>query len=205
MNTSIIINTCALGAYAHAVVGSDGHGGLHAWRAYVLRNWIIPMYTRWPTELIIVGEWEPGPGYIYIPCRGETLSCVNALVQRQAGFEVSTGDIIVCQHDDHVFDGLTITAEALRWDVISPRRHTYLRTLRAGGEWLNDGSRDGYILGHGAIYKRQVLERCPWKDVPLVYSWDEAHTQQIRAAGFTTGYAPDIVIRDVEPGGKPWD
>jgi len=131
---------------------------------------------------------------------------VDALAQRQAGFEASTGDIVIFQHDDHVFDQLCIpypTSETQSWDVLSPQRYTLMRSPEP--ELLNNGYYDGYVLGHGAIYRRTVIERCPWKDVPRVYQWDIAHTQQIIAAGFTLAWTTASQLRDVELGGRPWE
>ena len=93
-------------------------------------------------------------------------------------------------------------------DVISPARWTRLR--HSLGEQLNGGepggrwSGAGHFNGHGCLFKREVLERCPWDTLPRVFAYDMAQTERIREAGFHILWASDVRIWDVEHGAQPW-
>ena len=197
-------------------------------RSFALRNFILPAALADPTfsQVIVVGEWEPGNGYIYIEVPSERFSCVDALAQRQAGFERSTGDWIVFQHDDHFWDTDYVALHRLlytinlseandRHDVLVPARYTRLRNVN--GERLYNGeprdqwhpsslrvSEHGYCSGHCAIYRREVLERCPWGNVKKSWTWDVSHTKQIRDAGFKIEWSDALRCYDIEAGGRPW-
>lgn len=217
MTISLVLNTCAKGPKAAETKGSGGQ--THERRAFALRNFILPAAIADPTfsEVIVVGEWEPGNGYIYIEVPSERFSCVDALAQRQAGFERSTGGWIVFQHDDH-YVGETWVSELYGGlisslgvpDVIVPARYTRLRDVN--GERLFNGEPQsnvdlftlGYISGHCAIYRREVLEHCAWGAVPKVFDWDVKHTAQIRDAGFKIEWTDALRCYDVESGSKPW-
>lgn len=220
---SLCINTCANGPKAAETKGSGGQ--THERRAFALRNFILPAAIADPTfsEVIVVGEWEPGNGYIYIEVPSERFSCVDALAQRQAGFERSMGDWIVFQHDDHLLDnsidwhcssGCPAIGDALGYkadgiDVLVPARYTRLRDVN--GEELINGmplvenlGQEGYISGHCAIYHREVLEYCAWGAIPKVFDWDVKHTAQIRDAGFKIEWTDALRCYDIEAGAKPW-
>ena len=220
----MVINTCARGPKAAETLSSGRQP--HAQRAFALRNFILPAALADPTfdEVIVVGEWEPGNGYIYIEVPSERFSCVDALAQRQAGFERSMGDWVVFQHDDHTlanpvvgeefwYDEITALEDAIdeaNFDVLIPSRYTRLRDVN--GEQLFNGepqsNKDiytlGYISGHCAIYRREVLEKCPWGDVPKVFIWDVEHTAQIRDAGFKIEWSDALRCYDAEAGSTPW-
>ena len=229
MSISLVINSCAGGPKAAETLSSGKQP--HAQRAFVLRNFILPAALADPTfsEIIVVGEWEPGNGYIYIEVPSVHFSCVDALAQRQAGFERSKGDWVVFQHDDHMLDPLpllSIGGNTYTWkensiifdeDVLIPSRYTRLRDVN--GERLYSGApvtapgdassainpfSKGYISGHCAIYRREVLEKCPWGNVAEQFTWDVRHTGQIRAAGFSIEWSNALRCYDVEAGSHPW-
>ena len=233
---SLVINTCANGTKAADTLSSGRQP--HAQRSFALRNFILPAALADPTfdEVIVAGEWEPGNGYVYIEVPSVHFSCVDALAQRQAGFERSAGDWVVFQHDDHILedrpewswkmrvDNIT-EAEA---DILIPSRYTRLRNVN--GERLYDGEpksrtvghaasilddppqmdttcvieTGGYISGHCAIYRREVLEKCPWGEVAKIHTWDVAHTMQIRDAGFNIEWSDALRVYDCEAGATPW-
>ena len=221
------INTCANGTKAAETLSSGRQP--HAQRSFALRNFILPAALADPTfdEVIVVGEWEPGNGYIYIEVPSVYFSCVDALAQRQAGFERSTNDWVMFQHDDHIienpivdYDEITMLDKLTFWtkikaDILIPSRYTRLRNVN--GERLFNGEgtkydgpvdnlhqRDGYISGHCAIYRREVLEKCPWGNVNEVHTWDVAHTAQIRAVGFKIEWSDALRVYDCEAGATPW-
>ena len=232
---SLVINTCANGPKAAKTLSSGKQP--HAQRAFALRNFILPAAIADPafSEVIVVGEWEPGNGYIYIEVPSERFSCVDALAQRQAGFERATGDWIVFQHDDHLLENdlwngdpyefsskLIDSLSGIQTDVLVPARYTRLRNVN--GEKLFSGEAKygtdsiedcegqswpvplarGYISGHCAIYRREVLERCPWSSVRKTFTWDTVHTAQIREAGFSINWSDVLRCYDVEAGSHPW-
>ena len=225
---SLCINTCALGEKSRSVLSSGKQP--HEQRAFSLRNFVLPAAIADPTfdEIIVVGEWEPGDGYTYIEVPSEHFSCVDALQQRQVGFERSRGGIIFFQHDDHMLERMPFWDETenaiILWirephDVVVPSRYTRLRNVNGeklynGWPWdveakdlFGDDVRSeysGYISGHLAIYRRDVLEACPWGDVPKQHTWDVAHTAQIRAAGFTIEWSEALRCYDIEAGSTPW-
>ena len=220
---SLIINTCANGAKAADTLSSGRQP--HAQRSFALRNFILPAALADPTfdEVIVAGEWEPGNGYVYIEVPSVHFSCVDALAQRQAGFERSCGSIIFFQHDDHMLARMPFWDEAentiIPWakepqDVVVPSRYTRLRNVNGerlyNGEPNNQGGKhrgnrhSGYASGHCAIYRREVLERCPWGDVPEVFTWDIEHTGQIRDAGFNIEWSDALRVYDCEMDSKPW-
>ena len=199
MTTSCIINTAALGPRAHDITGSRTPTP-HAARAHVLRSVILPLAMSMFDDVIVAGEWEDGAGYRYVPCPSTTFSCVDALAQRQAGFEAATGDVLVFQHDDHLVLPFAPALLAALRGVLVPTRKT---NLRSRNEVLPNGF-PSYISGHCAIYARAVLDACPWGAVPPVHVWDIAHTAQIHAAGFPVNLSSQLIALDIEYGATPW-
>ena len=214
---SVIINTCALERNTHS---KTPQGVPYNSRAYALRNFILPRYIADPyiSEIIVVGSWEEGEGYRYIHSPSKYFSAVDALEQRQIGFEVSRNNILVFQHDDHFIEldwnvyrdldlGFSLSSG---YDVVSPARYTRLRNV--SGERLNGGepgynqwsTSEGHINGHCAIFSREVIEKCPWTSANKIFTWDISMTQNIKAAGFKIIWHESIKCWDVEMGSEPW-
>jgi hypothetical protein len=220
---SLIINTCADRPDSNVL----SHGGQpYKQRAFALQNFILPAAIADPDidEVIVVGEWHDGEGYTYVPKPSIHFSSDDAPHQRQAAFEVAKGDWLVFQHDDHMLEN-----RSYNWDsdfakavlrkldepcVVIPQRRTRLRNV-AGERLPNGEPREdpyypasmqpiGYISGHCAIYRREVLEQCPWANVPAIRTWDIAHTAQIREAGFNIHWSDSLRVWDVEAGSTPW-
>jgi hypothetical protein len=216
---SLCVNTCCLERPAKPPLSSGQV--TYDLRRYALMNWILPQYIADPyiDEVIVTGAFMPGEDYTYIESPSEFFSWRDCIQQRQLGFEASKGDVLIFQHDDHVLEPTSDTAalwidelackhdgyantEAHTADVLSPARYTRLRSVN--GERLNNGEKDDYISGHCAIYRREVIETCQWKDVPPSREMDIEHTKQMRAAGFKLVHTDAIKIWDVEAGAKPW-
>lgn len=204
MSVSLVINTCALGPQAAETLSSGKVP--HDHRVFLLRNIIIPqaVASYIYDEVIVVGEWEPGPGYRYIEVPSEQFDCTDALQQRHVGATEAKGDWIIHQHDDHMFGGVVFAPRVIEKtgaNILSPARFTRMRS--AEPEKLNAGE-GKYVLGHGAIYLRSVLEAAPWANVPKVFTWDVEHTKQLKAAGGVIAWTPLVYTLDVEYGAKPW-
>lgn len=209
MSLAICINTACM--ESSGAKNSQGTVA-HERRAYALRHFIIPAYLASPFvhEVIVTGSFVPGDGYLYLNVPSRAFNCTDALAQRQAAFDASTSDVLVFQHDDHLLEVRDIARleHMIRSaDVIVPARYTRERVQ--AGERLNNGepsaASTGYISGHAAIFKRAVLDVCPWQAVPRVHTWDNELTQQVMAAGFRVTFDASVAVYDVEFGGRPWE
>lgn len=209
MKLSVVVNTCCLGPRAHQVTGSCSPTP-HAVRAFALGNFVLPFLCADANidEVIVVGEFVEGPGYTYVPSPSTYFSCVDALAQRQAGFEASSGDWIVFMHDDHALDysfssmfrSMMPLPEGI--EVILPQRR---RRTFGGHKILNNGRDDGYVGGHCVILSRRACEAAPWSAVEKIHEWDRSHTHLIAKAGLKAAYSDDLVVWDVEIGGTLGD
>ncbi len=210
MTVSVIVNTAALGEVSAAVLSSGGVQ--HGLRTTLLRERLLPRLLRDPDvgEVIVVGEWESGEGYRYVPCNSVNYDCTDALEQRQRGFEASTGRLVVFLHDDHIpaddfFQVLREYDVSPAWDVLVPIR----RALDSEGSVhnLENGRQEGYVMGHCSVLRRAVCERAPWRRVPKVYTWDICATLLWRDANAKILWADDLVVYDLEAslGAKPWE
>ena len=214
MSITLVVNTAAM---QPEITLSSGKVP-HSWRGYALRNWILPAYINNPyiDQLIVSGVWEEGEGYEYVCCPSVNFDCTDALFQRHAGFLKATGDILIFAHDDHFLPempdpiGKCMDRDEV-YGVISPSRYTRLRKVE--GERLFNGEDRfpfsncpgvPYISGHCGIYRREVIEKCPWNKVDKVFTWDICHTRQIKEAGFKINWTDDIRCWDVENGSEPW-
>ena len=208
---SMVINTAAGAPHAKHVRSSENviTPGVakvpYSWRAYALKHFILPSYIRDPSidEVIVSGIWEEGDGYTYVHVPPEHYSWADCIAQRHAGYEAASGSMLIFQHDDHIMEPAdTARMTAMESNVVSPARYT--RTRNFSGEKLNDGSTERYIDGHCAMYERRVIAKCPWNEVPTVYTLDKEHTKQILAAGFTIDFSGIVRCWDVEHGATPW-
>jgi hypothetical protein len=200
VSISVIINSAALGDRSKAVLSSSGIP--HGRRAYLLHSVILPLLRTTPevSEIVVVGEYAAGDGYLYVPCPSVAFDCTDALAQRQAGFEASKGDVLVFQHDDHIMDLAsleTLDRQYTRddsWDVLVPRRKA-----RSDNEVLELNSGDGrYVMGHACVMRRSAVERAPWGQVDKVFTWDVRHTQNLTEAGARIRWVSDLVVWDLE-------
>lgn len=214
MTISLVIVTAALADAATTPLssGKQAHGD----RAYLLRNVILPQAIASGefAEILVVGEFEAGEGYRWLDVPSvEHSSIHDGLRKRHLGTLAATGDWIAIQNDDHVFDPQAM-ARARNYmsytlsDVVSPARWTRLR--HADGERLNGGEPGGrwagagHINGHGCVFRRAVLDECPWDTLPKVFSYDMAMTKRITDAGFHVVWAEDVRLWDIEQGATPW-
>ena len=201
---SVVINSAALGPKSRALVSSGGK--IYGERATLLRDRILPASAE-ADEVIVVGEFESGPGYIYVPSPSQAFDCTDALHQRQAGFVASRGEILVFQHDDHCadpafFETLRRYASDTSWDVLVPDRHTMDGKRLDTGAHGSPGVDESYVMGHACVMRRAMVERAPWSDVSKVITWDVVHTRQLRSCGARIRWVDDLVMFNLETLGE---
>ena len=202
---SVVVNTCALGPRAAATISAT-QAAPYAARRFALGNFIIPALIHDPyvAEVIVVGEWTPGEGYTYVPCPSKFFSSDDAIAQRQAGFEASSGDIIVFQHDDHILHPKAaqqlVSGAMYGVDVLVLPR--FVRSANGDVSKPNGGSATPpYISGHAGAYRREILTRVPWRAVPAIREWDHAQTMLMRGVGARIAWPSDAPrVYDVEVG-----
>lgn len=206
MSLSVVIATSALQNNSQLSSG----GVPYARRAWLLRNVILPCYTAWAkdlfTEIVVVGEFESGEGYRYLPFDSVYHDCADALLKRQAGFDSLTQEVewVLFQHDDHLYDPTNPYPDSrTAVDVLSPSRWTRGRgTL----ELLNNGAQSGYLNGHACLMRPSVFRRgFKWSDIPPVFTWDIGATKRLEHLGIPWGQAPQLRVLDMEEGAQPWD
>jgi hypothetical protein len=201
-----VINTIALAKDADRI--SSG-GRPYSERAWLLRNVILPWYHDLGIfdEIVVVGEYEKGPYHRYVPCAPVYHTVADALIQRDMGFAAGKrdpNDWVLFQHDDHMFDGDNPLLGLLDpvYGVLAPSRWTRQRTPE--GEPINDGSQDGYIMGHAVLMRNRVAERVPWTKAAPVFTWDMEYTKALCTEGIAWRYAPEYKVWDMEQGANLW-
>ena len=205
MRLACIVATSALAPHAGTTMSSGGVP--HGHRAWLLRNLILPTY-RWAglfSEIIVVGEWEPGPGYTYLPFASVYRNCADALLKRQAGYDALKGkdvDWVLFQHDDHLYDP-TNDFPVIDAHVLAPSRWTHGRS--SVGEQLNDGSAYGYVNGHACLMRPEAFDLgFRWDTIAPVFTWDIEMTKRLADLQLDWQYAPHLRVWDVEEGASPW-
>ena len=158
-------------------------------------------------ETIVVGDHHDGRCYRYLPVPALLGSTVDALVKRDAGaLAAGRSSVLVYLCDDHTLDPDFLATfqqyRPQRWDVLVPARYTVRDGQRIR---LNMGHSEGYCAGHGGIFRREVIERCPWSCGPHHRNWDLLISHRHRGHGFRYEFAgDDLAIIDCEPGAEPW-
>ena len=211
MSIACVIGTAALAEHASRTLSSGGQP--YSNRAWLLRNVILPWYVSAGTfsEIVVVGEFEPGPGYTHIPFNSVYKNCADALVKRQAGWDAlkhKNVEWILFQHDDHLYDPSNPYPAHDAAGVLSPSRFTRARCTQ--GEALNDGSGVGpnalvHVNGHVCLMRHSVLENgFAWTQSPPLFTWDVEVTHLLRQRNVPIRYAPELVTWDMEAGAEPW-
>lgn len=178
-------------------------GSAYAGRAYALRNFILPLYRRQPFhEVIVSGVWAPEPRdpytVLFVPTEHHNI--LDIVSQRQAGYKVSTGDVLLYQGDDHViFDDIALVEplmRALDADVLVPARWTRLNRRE---EPSNDGRMEAYVPFHCAFYRRHVMEVCPWGELlGEPHSLDVRHSEMMKKKGVRFQWTDELRAWDIE-------
>jgi len=211
---SIIINTCA-GTKDPAILnrrGSRDNSGKkpYAERAAKLRE-VLGRYRdldRESFEVIVVGEWEPGEGYLYINDPGKLKDPSDQAQQRHTGMLAAKGDVLVFLNDDHYIplaDFAKVRQVAEEFGAVGPTHHCIFNGEDHGLPHMGLNAGSPYIPGHASIFKREVIEAVPWS---LVANYkgctDVDHCRCLEKRGFTPERRTDLVrVYDIEIGAFP--
>lgn len=160
-------------------------------------------------EIVTVGDFEfPTTHWHHLHCGKLTGTTIDALVKRDAGVVATESENILFLSDDHRLAPKFVETFRARygpdhtWDLLAPARFTKRNGVSIP---LNMGQVQGYIGGHGGIYRRAICRMLPWSCAPHHPNWDVLHSHELVNRGCWLAYAdPDLAIEDIEPGAQPW-
>jgi hypothetical protein len=192
----------------------------HNKRLHLLPTICESILTQRPDEFVIVGDSSPPPlptGVRWLTVSPVTLTTVDALIKRDVGWMATKSEHVCYLSDDHALSPGFVHAflgnyeyqGAVRggpwdgpWDILCPQRWCVREGAKVA---LNMGQSEGYVAGHGGIYRRRVNQELPWMAGSHHRNWDVFQTQAQVAAGFRLAYAEaDLSIQDLEPERSPW-
>lgn len=188
MRVSLIINT----AVTTAKGGNPFRSSSYADREAGLER-IIDEGVPEAVEKIVAGSYKPNDGFTYLevpPLYGDRR---DALVQREMGARLSTGDILVFTHDDHLPNFHASDIPDGEWDILVPKR-----VHGIDGRDLPNGQEQDYMGGHTLIMRREAWVRVPWLAVVPERCWDLPMTRLWREAGLKIEWTDDIISVDLE-------
>lgn len=196
MKISLIINTAALDPKV-ASSNNPHRSSSYGDRRRLIYDEILPRANAFD-EVIITGVFEEGPGYTYWPVIPNFRDRRDALIQREAGARISSGNILVFTHDDHApGDEFISRLPEYYSDILVPKR-LHIKT----GRELNNGgpkfSSPPYMGGHLLVMKREVWARVPWTTVLPERCWDLVMTKIWQAKGFKIEWTDKLECLDVE-------
>ena len=178
-------------------------------REALIDQYILPSMLKAEfDETLVVGDYKPSAGYRYLEFPPVTATTMDALWKRDIGAEATTSDVLVYLSDDHCLGpgfGTVLRQSVLTrgWDALVPQRRTH-QGVYGKSIPLNMGLTEQYCAGHAGIFRRYVLQRCPWGATPHTLVWDLGHSRWMQAEGFRLVGAPqDLMVEDVE-GSEPW-
>lgn len=191
-------------------------------------------------EVVLVHDWLQHPlwadgGGAWLDVRVSPIArnTRDALLKRDAGTLATTSPTLVYLCDDHALapNFLAELREVLDepWDVLVPNRYTQSSALGkddmgnlgsadsvrfhhpAGRVLLNMGEREGYCAGHAGVFRRYLVEACPWMSFAYgaweyVRCWDvnSSAEHQRRGARYVFKPRSGIAVEDLEPERQPW-
>lgn len=172
----------------------------------LVKQQILPSVLRQGLfgEVVVVGDFEPGSGYRYIPVPDVTKTTLDALMKRDTAAVALRGDAILYLCDDHcLLDGWTEAWQEYAgqdWGILAPARFT-----EHHGEvvQINNGldARDPkapYVGGHAGVYRRELLRLRPWLATPHDLFWDVGHSRQAIESGFRIQHAQNLRVLDID-------
>jgi hypothetical protein len=195
MRSSLIINTAALAPHA-ATSSNLWRTGTYAERAKLVERIVDTCYGKWD-EIIVAGNYKPDSAkpsrYIYIdvsPMYGDRR---DALVQREMGARLSTGELLAFTHDDHSPDFAAKDIPDGDWHILVPKRIHGISGVK-----LPNGEEEGYMGGHTLIMRRDIWVVIPWLTVTPHRCWDLPMTRIWKEAGLNIEFSDDLVSIDLE-------
>lgn len=163
-------------------------------------------------EVVVVANWaharSVGDVARFLCVAPLTNTTTDALVKRDVGTLATSAPNIVYLCDDHALapnftrDLMDVLAEP--WDVLVPNRYTLVGTDTVP---LNMGEAERYCGGHAGVFRRTLIERCPWSAGPHDRLWDKHMSWKQQTdlhARFLWKPRAGIAIRDLEPQNSPW-
>lgn len=170
-------------------------------------------------DVVLVHDWPHSTFYVEGKWTEVRIGPVqrntrDALLKRDAGTLATTAPTIVYLCDDHALapNFLAALHDVLDepWDVLVPNRCTRLPDTDEYVR-LNMGERDGYCAGHAGVFRRYLVEACPWMSFAFgewahVRVWDVNSSLEHRRRGARYVFHPraGIAIEDLEPEREPW-
>lgn len=202
-------------------------------RARLVQEKILPVVLKNGfDEVVVVGDFWDGDGYRYLPVAPLTRSTTDALVKRDVGTLATRSDYLLYLCDDHVPDSGFVdrfqgyTGDRNGWDVLVPARFCHVQNLKVP---LNTGGNpmlpslenpedavfaasrawhtpptSGYCAGHAGVFRRDLIQRCPWTAMPHDRLWDVFASQIQQQMGAKFVWAPDLAVFDLEVEAMPW-
>ena len=159
-------------------------------------------------EVLVVGEHHPdGTAYRYLHVPDLTKTTTDALVKRDVGTVATDARTLVYLSDDHGLapDFLaTLRTVPHGWDVLVPSR--WCRGPMGEAIRLNMGATElvPYCGGHAGVFRRWVVQVCPWTAMPHDRLWDLLASQIQQTLGARFVHVPQVAIEDLEPEREPW-
>ena len=195
MRSSLIINTACMAPHAqqtHNPFRSTSYAERAESLAALIDNGVVDA-----TEVIVAGNYKPDSNdpstYIYADVPPVYMDRRDALVQREMGARLSTGELLIFTHDDHMPDFNVTEIPEGDWDILVPKR-----IHRETGEELSNGQNEDYMGGHTLIMKRDAWVRVPWLAVLPERCWDLFMTRIWREAGLKIEWTDAIQCLDLE-------
>lgn len=177
-------------------------------RHQLVKDRVLPSVLRFLHEIYVVGDFEEGEGYTYLPVPPLTRTTNDALVKRDVGTLATQADWVLYLSDDHAlaewdcFHPHQATA-----DIIVPKRfctgHGGVVPLNMGLDPLDPNA--PYCGGHAGLFRRSLIVRRPWCTMPHDRLWDLYASSIYRSMGARIVEAPSgFAVEDLEPEAEPW-
>lgn len=214
---SVIINTCA-GTTNEEILKRRGSRDNtskkpYAERASKLREMLARYYDlanskMHDIEIIVVGEWEPGSGYLYVHDPGKLMDPSDQAQQRHTGTQHANGDVMVYLNDDHYIpmrDFPSIPWVAERHGMVGPAFYLLKDGVETSLDTYGLNQSKPYIPGHAMIATREMMEKAPWSIAAgHIGCTDVEYCDGVRERGLAFEWRTELVrCYDIEAGDFP--
>lgn len=209
MKFSVVVNTCSMQDRADTHAGPSGKP--YSIRRSFIHDIIVPRLVDDPyvAEVVVVGSFEPGDRYTYVPVTETFHNCRDVLAQREAGWQKArrgNPDAVLFLMDDHVpapgfFHGCHESFVDLPWSVLTPNRRSASSGATLNSGWNGVGVLDPlgrYAHTHGIVLTPEALTKCPWIGLTPLYRFDVLHTMWFADRGLKIHTASNVFVEDLE-------